>query len=107
MRPGLADGACISFESADTPGDYLRHQDFELFLEPDDGSAQFAEAATFCVRPGNSGEGYSFAALDQSSMFIRHFDFVVFIASDGGQLPWDAATLWHDDTSWTIIRPWS
>jgi hypothetical protein len=107
VRPGLADGSCVSFESADVPGEYLRHQDFELFLDPDDGSARFAYDATFCIRPGNSGEGYSFESYDHPSTFIRHFDYFVFTASDGGQFPWDASTLWHHDTSWTIIQPWT
>jgi Alpha-L-arabinofuranosidase B (ABFB) domain len=107
VRPGLADGSCLSFESADTPGAYLRHQDFTLFLDPDNGSTHFAQDATFCPQAGNSGEGYSFESLNDPSMFIRHFDYIVFIASDGGQLPWDATTQWHHDTSWSVIAPWS
>jgi hypothetical protein len=107
VRPGLADSSCLSFESADTPGAYLRHQYFTLFLDPDNGSSHFAQDATFCPQPGNSGEGYSFESLNDPSMFIRHFDYIVFIASDGGQLPWDATTLWHHDTSWSVIAPWS
>lgn len=107
VRPGLADGSCLSFESADTPGAYLRHHDFALFLDPDNGSTHFAQDATFCPQPGNSGEGHSFESLNDPSMFIRHFDYIVFIASDGGQLPWDATTLWHHDTSWSVIAPWS
>jgi len=107
VRQGLADGACVSFESADAPGEYLMHHDFELFLNPNDGSTDFAQDATFCAKPGNSGEGYSFEAFNRPSMFIRHFDFVGFIASDGGSFPWDATNLWHHDTSWTLIQPWS
>jgi hypothetical protein len=107
VRPGLADSSCLSFESADTPGAYLRHQDFTLFLDPDNDSTHFAQDATFCPRPGNSGEGYSFESLNDPSMFIRHFDYIAFIASDGGQLPWDATTSWHHDTSWSVIAPWS
>jgi hypothetical protein len=106
VHPGLANSSCLSFESADTPGDYLMHQDFELFLNANDGSTDFADDATFCVRPGNSGEGYSFESFNRPTLFIRHFDFVAFIASDGGQFPWDASSKWHHDTSWTVIQPW-
>ena len=106
VRPGLADSSCLSFESADVPGAYLRHHDFALFLDPDNGSAHFAQDATFCPQPGNSGEGHSFESLNDPSMFIRHFDYIVFIASDGGQLPWDNTTHWHHDTSWSVIAPW-
>src|SRR5580692_2957134 len=45
---------------ADATGDYIRHFDFELYLEPNDGTAQFALDATFCPRAGNSGSDYSF-----------------------------------------------
>ena len=67
VRPGLADGSCLSFESADIPGAYLRHHDFELFLDPDNGSTHFAQDATFCPQPGNSGEGHSFESLNDPS----------------------------------------
>ena len=40
----------------------------------------FAQDATFCPQPGNSGEGHSFESLNDPSMFIRHFDYIVFIA---------------------------
>lgn len=107
VRKGLADSSCISFESADGSGEYLRHHDFELFLDPDDGSAKFAQDATFCVQPGNVGQGYSFESYNDSQEFIRHFDYVVYIASDGGPIPWDKSTLWHHDTTWKLIQPWS
>jgi Alpha-L-arabinofuranosidase B (ABFB) domain len=55
VRAGLANSSCISFESAnDPPGHFLRHYDFELYLDPDDGSAQFAQDATFCPEPGTA-----------------------------------------------------
>jgi Alpha-L-arabinofuranosidase B (ABFB) domain len=106
VRPGLADRLCISFESADDPGYYLRHFDFELYLDQDDGSGQFALDATFCRRPGNSGQDYSFESYNYPSMYIRHYDYVVYLAGDGGPLPWDTATLWPDDSTWQIIQPW-
>ena len=106
VQRGLADSSCISLESADTPGAYLRHHDFELYLDLDDGSAKFASDATFCPQPGNSGQGYSFESYNDSNMFIRHYDYVVYIASDGGSIPWDAANLWHHDTTWKVIQPW-
>ena len=42
-----------------TSGFYIRHSGFELFLNSNDGSALFAQDATFCPRAGNSGTGYS------------------------------------------------
>jgi len=106
VQAGLADSSCISFESANDPGQYLRHYDFELYLDPDDGSGQFADDATFCPQPGNSGQGYSFQSVNYPYKYIRHYDYVVYIASDGGSNPWDTATLWPDDTTWLASQPW-
>jgi hypothetical protein len=106
VQAGLASSACISFESANDPGEYLRHYDFELYLEPGDGSSQFAQDATFCPRPGNSGRGYSFESVNYPNKYIRHFDYVVYLASNGGSNTWDSATLWPDDTTWLVTQPW-
>jgi hypothetical protein len=107
VQAGLADSACISFESANDPGQYLRHFEFELYLEPNDGSSQFAQDATFCPRPGNSGKGYSFQSVNYTAKYIRHFDYAVYIASDGGSNPWDGnVSIWPDDTTWLVTQPW-
>jgi hypothetical protein len=39
VRRGLADKSCVSFESRNNPGDFLRHQNFALRVQPFDGSA--------------------------------------------------------------------
>jgi hypothetical protein len=107
VKAGLADSACISLESANDPGQYLRHSDFELYLEPSDGSAQFAQDATFCPQPGNSGQGYSFQSVNYPAKYIRHYNYVVYIASDGGSNPWDGnLSVWPEDTSWLVTQPW-
>lgn len=106
VQAGLADSSCVSFESANQPGQYLRHFDFELYLGPNDGSGQFADDATFCPRAGNSGHGYSLQSVNYPYKYIRHYDYVVYIASDGGSNPWDTPTLWPDDTTFLVDQPW-
>jgi hypothetical protein len=106
VRAGLAGSSCVSFESANQPGQYLRHYDFELYLGPDDGSSQFADDATFCPQPGNSGQGYSFQSVNYPHKYIRHYDYVAYIASDGGSNPWDTPALWPSDTTWLLDEPW-
>jgi Alpha-L-arabinofuranosidase B (ABFB) domain len=106
VRAGLANSSCVSFESANEPGMYLRHFHFELYLDQDDGSSQFADDATFCPQPGNSGQGYSFQSVNHPDEYIRHYDYVVYIASDGGRNPWDDSNLWPDDTTWLVSQPW-
>jgi hypothetical protein len=107
VEPGLANSSCVSFESANGSGDYIRHYDFELYLEPNDGTTQFALDATFCPRAGNSGSNYSFMSYNYSYQYIRHYDYVGYIASDGGSNAWDASSLWNDDSTWLVASPWS
>jgi hypothetical protein len=107
VEPGLADSSCISFQSANVPGDYLRHSNFELYLQPNDNSSQFAQDATFCVQPGNSGTGYSFESVNYPDKYIRHYNYTAYIASDGGSNAWDNTSYWPQDTSWVAAAPWS
>ncbi len=107
VRAGLANSSCISFESANVSGSYLRHQNFHLYLQPNDGSSLFSQDATFCPTTGNSGQGYSFQSVNYPSKYIRHYNYTVYLASDGGSNSWDATAYWPDDTSWLAATPWS
>jgi hypothetical protein len=106
VEPGLVNSSCISFKSANGSGDYLRQFYSELYLEPQNGTAQFAPYATFCPRAGNSGSGYSFMPYNYGNEYIRDYNFVAYIASDGGSNAWDASSLWQDDTTWLAASPW-
>jgi hypothetical protein len=107
VEPGLANSSCISFQSANDSGQYLRHSNFELYLQPNDSSSQFAQDATFCVQPGNSGTGYSFQSLNYPTHYIRHYDYTAYLASNGGSNAWDTSSLWTNDTSFLAASPWS
>ena len=71
---GLANPNCVSFESINQPGSYLRHQNFQFHLEPNDGSSLFASDATFCPGAGNSGQGTSFQSVNFPGRYIRNFN---------------------------------
>ena len=107
VRSGLADPSCVSFESSNYPGDFLRHSNFTLYRQPDDGGALFAADATFCPQTGRSGQGTSFASQNYPAKFLRHYDNTVYVAGDGGSNAWDSATSWADDVSWAVGQPWS
>lgn len=107
VEPGLADSSCVSFQSADESGQYLRHYNFELYLQSNDGTSQFAQDATFCPQPGNSGQGWSLRSVNYTDKYVRHYDYTVYIAGDGGSNAWDSANSWADDTSWLTTSPWS
>ena len=104
---GLADPNCVSFESVNKPGSYLRHQNFQFHLQPDDGSTLYSQDATFCPQPGNSGQGMSFQSVNFAGRYLRTFDSTVYLASNGGTNPWDTGTSWADDTSWLVAQPWT
>ena len=104
---GLADPSCVSFESVNRPGSYLRHQNFQFHLQPNDGSTLFAQDATFCPQAGNSGQGTSFQSVNFPAEYIRTFDHTVYLASNGGTNPWDTATGWASDSSWLAAAPWA
>jgi len=104
---GLANPSCVSFESVNKPGSYLRHQNFQLHLQVSDGSTLFGQDATFCQGPGNSGQGVSFQSVNFPGRYLRTFNNVLYLASNGGSNPWDAATGWAADTSWLVATPWA
>jgi hypothetical protein len=106
-RRGLANPSCVSFESRNYPGDFLRHFNFQLLRQPMDGSAVFRADATFCPQPGKNGQGTSFASANYPDRFIRHYNNTVYIASNGGPNTFDSATSWADDVSWAVNLPWT
>ncbi|CAK7231659.1 hypothetical protein SBRCBS47491_008005 [Sporothrix bragantina] len=102
VRTGLGNSGCFSFESSDTLGSYLRHYDFQLYLEADDGTKQFHEDATFCPEAGLSGQGSSLRSWNYPTRYIRHYDNVLYAASNGGVQTFDATASFIDDVSWAI-----
>ena len=69
---GLA-GKCISLESVNFPGSYLRHQNFWIVLSKNDNSPLFKEDATFCTK--NSlplGSQTMFESVNKPGFFISN-----------------------------------
>ncbi|KFZ11388.1 hypothetical protein V502_07562 [Pseudogymnoascus sp. VKM F-4520 (FW-2644)] len=102
VRTGLGNSACFSFESKDTAGSYLRHYDFALVLNANDGTKQFHEDATFCPQTGLNGQGNSIRSWGYPTRYFRHYANVAYIASNGGVHAFDAASSFNDDASWVI-----
>jgi hypothetical protein len=105
--PGLANANCVSFESINKPGSYLRHYNFVLHLQSNDGSSIFAQDATFCPKTGNSGNGTSFQSVNFPTKYIRAYEGGVYVASNGGTNAWDSTTGWAADSSWAVATPWA
>jgi non-reducing end alpha-L-arabinofuranosidase len=100
---------CVSFESVDQPGNYLRHYAFVLHLQPYDGSTLNAQDATFCPVAANSGQAgaVSFRSDNYPTKYIRHYNLGAYIAANGGGNAWDATFAWPNDTSWIVDAPWT
>ncbi|MFI1001075.1 AbfB domain-containing protein [Streptomyces galbus] len=96
--PGLADPACSSLRTAD--GRYLRHRDFVLRAEPDDGSPLFGRDATFCARPAPAVPGaVALESVNYPGRFLRHQDFRLRLdpAQDSG--------LYRADSAFRLVPP--
>ncbi|MFI8234323.1 AbfB domain-containing protein [Streptomyces sp. NPDC085900] len=70
---GLADGSCYSFATHD--GTYLRHRNFLLRDEPNDGSALFRQDATFCPRASAYSGAVMLESVNYPGRFLRHQNF--------------------------------
>ncbi|MFC3894948.1 AbfB domain-containing protein [Lentzea rhizosphaerae] len=98
VRPGLADAACLSFESRNFPGQFLRHSNGRIRKDVNDGT--IAADATFCAREGTGGTALE--SFNQRGSFIRHYNETVYLARSGGPNPWDTPNSFAADTTWAV-----
>ena len=70
---GLADSSCYSFATHD--GKYLRHRNFLLRDEPNDGSSLFKQDATFCPRASAYSGAVMLESVNYPGRFLRHQNF--------------------------------
>jgi hypothetical protein len=102
VRSGLSNSACVSFESKDAAGSYIRHFNFVLQIGANDGTKAFKEDATFCHQSGFGGTGSSIRAWGYPTRYIRHFSNAGYVASNGGVHTFDAASGFNADATWVI-----
>ncbi|WP_410660377.1 AbfB domain-containing protein [Amycolatopsis sp. lyj-112] len=102
-RQGLADASCLSFESRNYPGQFLRHASSRIRKDANNGSALFAADATFCAREGAGGTALE--SYNQRGAYIRHQAETVYLARSGGPNPWDTAAGFAADTTWAASGP--
>ncbi|GAA1413204.1 AbfB domain-containing protein [Catellatospora coxensis] len=107
VRRGLADSSCYSFESANFPGQFLRHAAGRVRNSPDDGTALMRADATFCARPGVGGTGVTFESLNFPGSYLRHFESQVYIAAGGGDGGFNRPQTLSADSSWALAGPWA
>ena len=77
---GLAGSGTVSLESANFPGYFLRHRNFELRLERTDGSTGFRNDASFYRRAGlANASGVSFESYSNPGRYIRHSSYLLYV----------------------------
>ncbi|WP_211263991.1 family 43 glycosylhydrolase [Streptosporangium amethystogenes] len=82
---GLGGGATVSLESVNFPGYYLRHRNFQAWVERDDGSATFRADATFTRRAGLAdGSAVSLESVNFPGYYLRHRDLQMWVERDDG-----------------------
>jgi hypothetical protein len=100
--PGLADASCVSFQSRDEPGRYLRHASFRIWADLNDGSSLFAFDATFRYKNPFAGSApftHAIESLNYSGKFWLRRDAVVALSSRD-----DASTFDRGATWWLAAR---
>jgi hypothetical protein len=98
VRPGLSNAACYSFESRNSPGQYLRHRGYRVYQEANDGGSTYSADATFCARPGLSGGGTSLEASNMAGYYLRHRSEEIWMdRNTGGSFT--------DDATWAVVTP--
>lgn len=102
VRQGLGNSDCYSFESVDSPGQFIRHSNYQLMLNANDNSKLFHEDATFCSEAGLSGQANSIRSWSYPTRYWRHFNAVVYIASNGGPHDFDSPSVFNDDVTYVV-----
>ncbi|NGO07431.1 alpha-L-arabinofuranosidase [Streptomyces sp. HC44] len=92
---GLADSDCVSFSTGD--GGYLRHINFRLRADRDDGSALFEKDATFCPRPSSYSGAVMLEAVNYPGRFLRHRDFQLRLD------PYEYSGLYQADSAFRLV----
>ncbi|UQU61743.1 AbfB domain-containing protein [Couchioplanes caeruleus] len=70
VRAGLAGRGCVSLESVNFPGRFLRHRDFVIHLDVRQDDPLYAADATFCAVPRSGGTSISLRAWNYPDRFV-------------------------------------
>ncbi|MEU8260354.1 AbfB domain-containing protein [Micromonospora sp. NPDC048999] len=104
QAPGYSDDAreiAVSLESINYPGHFLRHQNYRLKLQPNDGSLLFRQDASFFYQDGGCWSGncpMGFESVNMPGYYIRHSDFQLWLAKRTDISP-------AEDSVWQPVPP--
>lgn len=106
IRRGLADSSCYAFESVNYPGRFLRHANSRVRMDANDGSALFAQDATWCARPGLQGDGVTLESINYPGSYLRHYQAEAWSANGTGTA-WNRPQTLTADSTWQPAAPWA
>ncbi len=92
---GLAQPSCYSFATAD--GTYLRHREFVLRAEPNDGSELFAQDATFCPSTASHPGAIMLESMNYPGRYLRHKNFQLRLD------PYQSSQLYIADSAFRLV----
>ncbi|WP_369245757.1 AbfB domain-containing protein [Streptomyces sp. R41] len=95
---GLANSSCYSFTTAD--GAYLRHRDFSLRADRNDGSDLFKKDATFCPRASSYTGAVMLESVNYPGRYLRHRNFQLRLD------PYDNSGLYRADSAFRVVKGW-
>lgn len=100
VTPALAGGAgCVSFQAAN--GMWLRHRDYRVRLEANNGSTTFLADASFCVRDGSAAGSVRLESANFPGRYLRHRNSELWIDPSTTNPGTFAA-----DSSFQVTAPW-
>ncbi|GAP92955.1 putative glycoside hydrolase family 54 protein [Rosellinia necatrix] len=103
VHVGLGNSACLSFESVDAPGSFIRHSANKLQVNANDGSKLFASDATFCSQEAlNSAGTNALRSWNFPARYWRHSSGTLYIGSNGGPNGFDGKAAFNDDVSFVV-----
>ncbi|MER7178246.1 AbfB domain-containing protein [Streptomyces hyaluromycini] len=94
---GLANSSCYSFRTSD--GKYLRHRNFLLRADGNDGSSLFKQDATFCARTSSYSGAVMLESVNYPGRFLRHQNFQLKLVS------YQNSDLYRADSAFRFVDP--
>ena len=93
--PGIADSSCISLESVDNPGYYLRHYEGNIIISANDGTEIFKQDATWRIHEALDGlGGISLESYNITGAYMRHYNSYLMISQISSDLERSDASFW-------------
>ncbi|MFD4504775.1 AbfB domain-containing protein [Streptomyces sp. NPDC058457] len=94
---GLANSSCYSFRTSD--GKYLRHRNFLLRADGNDGSSLFKQDATFCARTSSYSGAVMLESVNYPGRYLRHQNFQLKLVS------YQNSDLYRADSAFRLVDP--